>query len=328
MTTALLNQSSIIHNFPSDVKSRIWAWSFAGSMLSYTSFIFILISFLCIRNLRRRLPFRMVMNLTAVDMIMTVSGTINVDAYHFDVEHHNLCVSIGFIRNFTALSSLLWTLMFALTLNEFIMKSSRSMLYCEVRNYLVCYGVPFVISVVPWLLNLYGSAGLYCWLNQDEAISTHVDLVFFYIPLVCVLIALAVCYTRMFWVLKDESLTKANQKLILQFALYPCGLLLCYFFAMLDRFYNLALRNGSVIWIIELHVFMMQSQTFVNGLIYGANKTVRTQVVKTISEMKCLQRSRESDGESSSYFSIKSTFVRLSQKEALTPQENDSMSVV
>ena len=53
--------------------------------------------------------------------------------------------------------------------------------------------------------------------------------------------------------------------------------MLTYSVAAGDRFINIEFQ-GQYIWVLRAHIFLQQSQGFLNAIIYGCNKKVREQI--------------------------------------------------
>ena len=121
---------------------------------------------------------------------------------------------------------------------------------------MVCYGVSLILSIIPIFLNRYGSSKIYCWMKVDPDSGVSLDILFFYGPLVIVLLLVFFFYGRLYLKLRKTLITEAFHKAIMQFALYPFGMFLCFVFAAINRFYNFPYRHGSMHWLIVLHIFL------------------------------------------------------------------------
>lgn len=297
-------------HYTDEEKDDIWNWSLYGSILSYVGFAFIFLTFICISNLRRRLPFRMLMNLAAMGMILTLTGILTTDAEEFNAHHHHLCVCVGFLRNFTANCTILWSLMFAKTMSDYMFKEVRCNV--ELRNYALAYGIPFILSCIPLFMDIYGEATIYCWIHYSHTMSLSLDFVFFYLPVIAVMTTLFFYYIRMCLRLKSVTLSKEDRKLLLQFFFHPCSMFVSFIFPALNRFYNLPFKEGRILWMMKMHVFCLQSLVLVNALVFGMNKTVWRQIGKVFKSLRCLKSHTNAD--EPKYYSINSTFVTQSMQ--------------
>lgn len=303
-----------------DAINQIWIWSVVGTALSCAGFLFILVTFIGIPTLRRKVPCRMVMNLAVMDFILSLCGIVNSNAQKFDIEHHNLCVTLGVIRSYTGLASSLWILMFSITMYEFMFKDKYKLSFrSEVRNYIVCYILPIFPTFIPLFFDAYGNAGTYCWIKQgSNMLGTMIIL---QIPVTLIIMGVLLVYVTIACKLRHVVVSDSIWKLMLQFALYPIGLILCTLCSWLNRYYNQSFMGGSIVWISIVHVFVRQSQVLVNALIYGLNPTVRHQIKTALSKVTKSLR-KKSQEEEVSYLSIQSTFISSALSQSLAKPEN------
>lgn len=321
MTSISTEVLSVIYDDSQQQTIRIVA--LVNTILSTVGFLFIFASFVFVGELRKKPAFRMVFNLSIVDTLMCLVGLINVDAHALDQAHHNVCIGFGFVLQFTSLSSAVWVVMFAYTLFQFFVKRNENLESIERLNYVVCYGIPMIAAIIPFFTDAYGSAVIYCWFPNEY--SKH-GLFLFYLPVIVIFFVMVYFYVRIISTTYKQAMNKKDLKIVYQFALYPCGLVLNFFFAGLNRFYNFPYADGKIFWIVVCHVAFQQCQTLINALIYASNHTVRSKITK---KCKNMCQTRKPSGDDSSYYSIQNTFVRASEyrqssKGRNTPSNNSN----
>jgi len=99
------------------------------------------------------------------------------------------CYLQALLISYFELSSMLWTVAIAFTLHMTILRKDSSFLIDvegSARKYaFFCWGVPFVLTLLPFTTSSYGDSGGWCWISTDNsyAAGTAWRFVQFYIPL-------------------------------------------------------------------------------------------------------------------------------------------------
>ena len=201
-----------------------------------------------------------------------------------------LCVAQAAIETFASLSSVLWTTAIAATLymSVFLRLTADEVKSSVKWYYVACYGIPLIVSVIPFTFNGYGPAGAWCWI-KDRYLAMR--LVGFYVPLILAIVFNGVVYTRVVRLINRTYKTGADQASAKQIdnttrklRVYPFILVIVWLPAMVNRVYEFATDEQSYTLFL-LQTIFSSSQGMLNALVYGFSRGVREALGQSLHEM-------------------------------------------
>ena len=109
---------------------------------------------------------------------------------NIDLSNSVLCTIDGFVSMFT-----IWVLIISvcnISVNLFwnIIVGKPSNIYLEIFYISVTLGVPLMVSLIPFIDDSYGPAGIWCWIENERVVGKILRFALMYIPLwiVCILL--------------------------------------------------------------------------------------------------------------------------------------------
>jgi hypothetical protein len=84
------------------------------------------------------------------------------------------------------LSSLFWVDIFGYSLYVAIVKNNKNIHEKHIKYLCFGFGIPLIISIIPYFMELYGPAGSWCWIMSISDYSWESNIIAyieFYLPL-------------------------------------------------------------------------------------------------------------------------------------------------
>ena len=251
--------------------------SIIASSFSLMGFLFVLITYAMIKEIRSLPTIKYVICLSFADLILTLSGLI--EPVPSPSINPTFCAIMGFFNQFGRMSSLLWTSVFAYSL--FIILKTNILNANSFNKYLmICFMIPLIISFIPLVAtNWYGNASIYCWISEslNPTLDTILVTLFFYGWYPLAVIFNIVFYCKAIALLKHNATTTESKATFYQLLFYPLILILCWSPAFVDR-YEISLNGVNNTTLRFFHVFLVQFQGFLNSIAYGMNYYVRSAI--------------------------------------------------
>eukprot|EP00696_Hemimastix_kukwesjijk_P011670 gnl/Hemi2/2462_TR872_c21_g1_i2.p1 gnl/Hemi2/2462_TR872_c21_g1~~gnl/Hemi2/2462_TR872_c21_g1_i2.p1 ORF type:complete len:815 (-),score=71.77 gnl/Hemi2/2462_TR872_c21_g1_i2:63-2330(-) len=181
------------------------------------------------------------------------------------------CLFTAFLMQFFELSSVLWTGVLAthvyLALNHPHEKADRFLAVYHI----ICWVVPFAISMFLLLEGHFGWADNWCWIVPD---SYHFRFMLFYIPLYAVFVFNVLMSLQSIRQAEDTLIYRGDQvekadPLKQRFYLYLVAFILCWTPAIINRAHNIYDPVHPWAWLVLTHTVMSPLQGFFNALIFG-----------------------------------------------------------
>ncbi|XP_066267695.1 cyclic AMP receptor-like protein A [Branchiostoma lanceolatum] len=201
-----------------------------------------------------------------------------------------LCNFQAFLLTFFEWSVLLWVccITFNLTLN--IIWMTRTDKY-EIVYHVLSWGVPLILSCLPFIGNHYGPAGAWCWIPNQY---THWRFGIWYGPLFCLLGLMVVVYTCITVTLnrkvkrwegtydpdveRNKDLLKEDIKPL---RAYPFIYLALSIFPLVHRIQNAISPDNTVFALVVLHALTSPLQGMVNAIVYGLDRETIVRLTPT-----------------------------------------------
>eukprot|EP01006_Ploeotia_vitrea_P026309 TRINITY_DN59281_c0_g1_i1.p2 TRINITY_DN59281_c0_g1~~TRINITY_DN59281_c0_g1_i1.p2 ORF type:complete len:284 (-),score=133.68 TRINITY_DN59281_c0_g1_i1:48-899(-) len=212
------------------------------------------------------------------------------------------CYIQALLISYFELSSMFWTVAIAYTLHQTIIKGNMSFATHDLQANMklfhqLCWGVPLVLTILPFTTDSYGRAGAWCWISTerggDAAAGTAWRFIQFYLPLwACIGYNSWVYFhvSKKLVVLRQsipESGGDANARsyqMLERVKFYPLVLVLCYLFGTINRIYQIF--GNPVFWLAVLHTLGASSQGIGNSIVYGLTPAVRSAFLGLIERIR------------------------------------------
>jgi hypothetical protein len=180
-------------------------------------------------------------------------------------------------------SVLLWVIAITFNLFMLVTRNKRTEKW-EWLYHVICWGVPFVVSLLPFTGNHYGPSGLWCWIKDDWAWRFFA----WYIPLFVGIVGLFVVYTYITVEVHrklnawqglhnpdTETRIRILQDEITPLRGYPFVYLAVSVFPLINRIQN-SISEEPMFELVLLHVLTSPLQGFLNAVVFGLDKDTRS----------------------------------------------------
>jgi len=260
-----------------------------ASTISMIGSTFIIVMYWAFEDLRK-FAFKLVVLLSYCDIIMGV-GTYLGDGN----EDNDLCHLQGFIIQFGSISGVLWTLVIAYCIREVILVQPRNL---HIENklqkfHIIVWGTSLFLSILPFFSNNYGDADGWCWIskygNHDAVWGTFWRMFCFYIPLWITIVIIIMIYRRTLNVMDRSA------KSFKRMRWYPLVLIATYFFATVDRIWQLF--GDANFELCAFRVFFVSLAGLFNVLIYGWTPAVKDKLRTCLHTKGVMNYSKLSSGD-------------------------------
>ena len=239
------------------------------SSISIVACLFIIISYVLIKPLRS-FAFRMILFISLADFGFAI-GHLMGNQSNGSVGCH---IQSYFVTYFE-LVSLMWTLMIARVLQRIFLLGEIEVEKEEKIFQITCWGLPFLMIFLPESTSSYGNSGWFCWIKGNGAVDTMWRFLVFYCWLWVGIIYIVWVYYKIrlqFANMLQEQLDIEEQKQMMdRIKYYPVTLIVCYFFASINRIYIISNPNNPNYTLTALHVLGVSLKGVFNSFIYGYN---------------------------------------------------------
>jgi len=200
-----------------------------------------------------------------------------------------LCVFTGFLLQWFTVSSDFWVISIAVYLYFNIVRG-RDLEDKEWVFHAVCWGLPFILSLIPFSTCGYGIAGTWCWVRSPvQGLWFSYLFVWITALVIIVLYALMVRYVRasagavsLYLPPKEaEKRDKDNRKLFRKLAFYPIVYIIQWTPSMINRIQNAVHPTDPIVGLYVLQLLFSLSIGLQNFFVYGSfnRKSLRKQKV-------------------------------------------------
>lgn len=251
------------------------------SSISIVGALFIIVVYFSMKRLRNLFAFRLIMYLSSSDLLFSAAMLLGpLDS------SQATCKIQAFALTLFGLSTVFWTLGIALTMYLVVLSKSRNLEIHEGKMVLLCYGLPIVVAVFPFLTDSYGESLEWCWLRSNS--DGHIwELVIFFGPLWTAFVINTYCYWEIRQYLgqvldelvgiTDEE-RQEKHKVVSRLKWYPWVLLCCWLAGTVDCIYSFVKPEQPVFVLVLLHYALGSLQGTGNALVYGCNTTVMSEL--------------------------------------------------
>jgi hypothetical protein len=226
----------------------------------------------------RSYTFRLVTYLAIADLFASISknqlGFI-IPGY----ENSAWCLTQAILQNYSQMASLFITGIISFSLYEMIVNSNMSIAKNEKLFITGSFLLPIVLTPLPLITNSYGDSNGWCWVKYNELIDTFWMIFEFYGLLMAMILMNAYFYYRIYKRLAyDECLSldrEVVKKVMSRIKWYPLILMICFGPSLIHRIYYL-IQPSENMWINLASASMCALYGFINAVVYGMTKKVRT----------------------------------------------------
>eukprot|EP00698_Gefionella_okellyi_P022818 TRINITY_DN7621_c0_g1_i1.p1 TRINITY_DN7621_c0_g1~~TRINITY_DN7621_c0_g1_i1.p1 ORF type:complete len:447 (-),score=46.38 TRINITY_DN7621_c0_g1_i1:112-1452(-) len=249
------------------------------SSLSFIGCLYVVVTFCAFEDIRKRINFRLATMLAVSDIgqqICTFLGTPGD-------ESPNLCLFQAIFLSYTTLCTIIWPLFIAITLFLIVVKHDAHVERLEKWFHLFAWGVPVILTLLPFSTWPWGPAGILCWITQNNGGQYwRIFQVYFWVW--CVIIVDAALYIAIIYHIRQgtkvlagdaaqRSARRRNAELI-RLSMYPLIMTVSYFWATVDRVQNM-LGESPIFWIQVLHIMFIGLAGLLNSIAYATSPKVR-----------------------------------------------------
>ena len=140
----------------------LWLSYLVCSALSFLGAIFIILMY--IGHIRLRSVFLSLL------VLMQVADLIKSSSYFIWNQNTVSCKIQGFTNNFGGLSSIIWSSIIAYSIFDAHVINANQVFTFRKIYLIIGFGIPFMLSLIPFITNSYGDVGGYCWITNDKFI--------------------------------------------------------------------------------------------------------------------------------------------------------------
>lgn len=264
--------------------------------LSFLGSSFIMFCYFNFKDLRT-FAFQLVFFVSCSDFILSIGNFLG-DAGGQDSHlgsSDGLCTLQSIFISYGQLSSVLWSGAIAFTLHQAFLNRREDFSGQRISKYTywyvgVCFGLPLIVTFLPFATDSYGDTGGWCWIVQFNEAGTLWRLLQFYIPLWFVVAYNTYVYVSVYQRLRDMDAARPNPQaaaMMSKIKYYPLVLVVCEFWASVNAIYEAVngLRSGEqfVMWLNVLQITFASSIGMVNALVYGLTPNVYLEIRKMCS---------------------------------------------
>lgn len=234
--------------------------------LSFVSSLFILLCYFLFERLRS-FAFRLVTLIALSDCLYSIGHLLG------NLEDGPFCHIQAYIITYFELVSLLVTVLIARSLQRVFLQGDLQVEEDEKWYIIAAWTLPWIVLFLPESTDSYGPSGTFCWIKGHSSIDTAWRFVIFYIWLWSGILYILYVYYN---ISKKYSFSQSmNQddinksKVISRMKYYPLTLIICYFFASINRVYLFVAPQNPSFVLSLLHLIFVSLKGVVNSVIYG-----------------------------------------------------------
>ncbi|KAL8616226.1 hypothetical protein ACOMHN_058343 [Nucella lapillus] len=145
----------------------------------------------------------------------------------------------------------------------------------------ICWGLPLLISLLPFTGNHYGPAGAWCWIKEDLGWRLGI----WYVPLFVTIIILFVTYIYIIFRLRRQASawegtydpdTERNHRMLKEdikpLRFYPFVYLLVSIFPLVNRINNAINPGHDVFWLVVMASLSAPLHGVMNAIVFGMDR--------------------------------------------------------
>ncbi len=262
--------------------------TYIGGSLSLACTLGIMISYCCVRELKKMPAFLLVFHISFADFVFVMVSVINEYLYqNYSIGNNSkYCTVLGFFQEYTKVVVFFWAYAFAYTMHKFYTgqyHSTKGVRSNILKTVLICWGVPLIFASIPIIIpkivggpSGYGPASLNCWINSGLSGDSRVIITLLgsYVPLGIISLSLIYYYCKVIAFVRNSASDTVVKQTISDLILYPAGPLLNYFAEIADRVFNLGL-GLDISYITYFHILTNMTIGIINAFAYGGSSRVR-----------------------------------------------------
>lgn len=255
--------------------------------LSLTGSVFILSMFALFPHLRA-FAFKLVFFMTIADTGKAICK--EHAAYLLPIEGV-FCYIAAVVDTYCALASVLWTSVIAWSMYITVVKGREDIESLEKYFHLYCWGVPLVMTPLPFTTESYGEAQGWCWIAASQGslwLGTMWRVLAFYGPLWLVVPFNIYSYARVIRAIRVHSGSALSESvqvrntIIRRLRFYPIVLLICFTPVTIKRIYDFIDPTEANIYLGIVSASMMCLNGLCNALVYGLTDSVRDALAQCV----------------------------------------------
>lgn len=270
-------------------------------IFSAISNLLIFVAYIYFRDLRNY-SFRLVFYL-AISELLTCTGNHHTafllptqlePSSSSQVNISPMCEAQAIILNFSCLSSVLWTSVYAFTLYRSLALEKKDGWKYEVYYLLYAFGIPLCLNLLPSINSNFGEAEGWCWISIEKngTVIGFIDgnmwrIISYLVPVWIVIVFNIVMYSKLIRIIsritenvEDGQISMAN--LYNRLKCYPFILLMCHLPVTVHRMLGLfGYIKEDQIWLSSLMAsFFLILSGFLNAVVYGLTDRVKQELQK------------------------------------------------
>ena len=217
-------------------------------------------------------------------VIATLLDAIEVSLGGIDLTHSIVCAIDGFFRTLLRWNLIVWVCNITANLFWNVVVGKPTNLNLEIVYIVVSFIVPISFSVVPFVDNSYGPAGIWCWISSKREIGKILRFVTFYVPIWILIGVIFIVYliiiVKLIWEVrkwdnyssKKDMKKKRIRKEIKTLFLYPIFFLLVNIFPIVNRIQNAFVPDHPLFPLYLLHAISSPTQGLGFTILFVVNK--------------------------------------------------------
>lgn len=251
-----------------------------SNALSFIGSLFVMTAFLVFKPIRS-FSFRLVFFMSTADFIHSISLMLPSSG--------SWCVIQAVTLNYSALSSTLWSFCIAIALYDSAVKENMHIQRWQVWFFLISYGLPLILTIIPLAFDSYGLAKGWCWIKRSFEYDLILRTVCFYFIIWGVMIFNTLVYISVISKLKRDygnivEYQSQSSILIKRLATYPIILVVTYLPISIKRIFEIFDEQDLPFWVTCIAAFGISITGLANATVYGFTGPVRAAVKSIFSK--------------------------------------------
>lgn len=261
-------------SFSEDQQATLTLINQIGGSLSLVGSIFVVGCYIKLTAIRS-FAFKLVLYMSIATLFLSCSAIIG------ETQNPAWCKVQAVLMSYFELAALCWAGLIAFVLHMAFLLGKETFKVSHVPMYhghflAAGWGFPLVLTILPATTDSYGEAGGWCWIIDDSAVDIMWRFIQFYVPLWIIMIYCGYVYYKVAEKFKESE--GADAAPIRRLKMYPLVLVICYFWATINRVFQAVSGGQTVFFLSVLQIAFSSPIGFINALIYGYTRQVRTQL--------------------------------------------------
>jgi hypothetical protein len=238
--------------------------------------------------------FKLILVLGIIDILNCITFMIpTYNSSNGDLE----CQVQAALLNFTSISGILWTSVIAWSLKRVIVGTNMSITGFINKSLLGTLILSIAFTLIPWLLNYYGTTAGWCWIkySKNNIKGLFLRVFLFFIPLVLSITVNFYFYTKVKRTLEsmvtNYEQKAINRQLCKKLTLYPLILIICYFpYVIKQAIEWTSIDQDDYEYSFTMAVGILRAgHGLFNCLIYGFTGKVREKIRNVLMNFKIIK---------------------------------------